>query len=93
MKICRPLEAATLTALQVNTCPCSIFPTLYFKSDITVYVSLAVVQQGVPVTLVTLLPVTTFLYYFSETTATNHYWKCWKYRGNKTTGCNLYNNR
>ena len=37
-----PLEAATLTALHVNTCPLWLFPTLYVKSDVTVYVSLAV---------------------------------------------------
>ena len=43
MEVCRPLEVATLTALHVNTCPLSLFPTLYVKSDITVYVSLAVI--------------------------------------------------
>jgi hypothetical protein len=37
-----PIEAATLTALHFNSCPCSHSPTLYVKSDITVYVSLAV---------------------------------------------------
>jgi hypothetical protein len=42
MEVCRPLETATLTALHVNICPLSLFPTLYIKSDITVYVSLAV---------------------------------------------------
>jgi hypothetical protein len=50
MAIGTPLEAATLTALHVNTCPLSLLPTLYVKSDITVYVSLAVhVQQQVVV--------------------------------------------
>jgi hypothetical protein len=43
MEVCTPLEAATLTALHINTCPLSLFPTLYAKSDITVYVSLAVI--------------------------------------------------
>ena len=51
MEVCRPLEAATLTALHVNTCPLSLFPTLYVKSDITVYVSLAVVGLGRSVAL------------------------------------------
>jgi hypothetical protein len=37
------LETATLTALHANICPVSLFPTLYVKSDITVYVSLAVI--------------------------------------------------
>ena len=41
-EVCRPIEAATLTALHFNSCPCSHSPTLYVKSDITVYVSLAV---------------------------------------------------
>jgi hypothetical protein len=27
MEVCRPLEAATLTALQVSTCPLSLFHT------------------------------------------------------------------
>jgi hypothetical protein len=43
MEVCTPLEAATLTALQVNTCLLSLFPKLYVNSDITVYVSLAVI--------------------------------------------------
>jgi hypothetical protein len=41
MEVCTPLEAATLTALHANTCPLSLFPTWYIKSDITIYVSLA----------------------------------------------------
>jgi hypothetical protein len=41
--VCIPLGAATLTALHVNTCPLSLFPTLYVKSDVTVYVSLAMI--------------------------------------------------
>ena len=41
VEVCTPLGAATLTALQVNTCPLSLLPTLYVKSDSTVYVSLA----------------------------------------------------
>jgi hypothetical protein len=40
IEVCTPLETATLTALHVNICPLSLFPTLYVKSDITVYVSL-----------------------------------------------------
>ena len=43
MLACIPLEAATLPALHINTSPLSFFPTLYVKSDITVYVSLAVI--------------------------------------------------
>jgi hypothetical protein len=37
-----PLEAATLSALHVNLWPLSFFPTLYLKSDITVYISVSV---------------------------------------------------
>jgi hypothetical protein len=33
MEFCRWLKAATLTALQVNTSPLWLFPTLYVKSD------------------------------------------------------------
>ena len=44
MDVCTPLGAATLTALHANICPLSFFPTLYVKSDVTVYVSLAELQ-------------------------------------------------
>ena len=37
--------------------------------------------------------VTPFAYYFSETIPINHYCKIRQYRGSKTTGSNLYNNR
>ena len=40
--VCTPLGTATLATLHLNSCPLSPFPTLYVKSDITVYVSLAV---------------------------------------------------
>ena len=43
MEVFTSLGAATLSALHINTCPLSLFPTLYIKSDITVYVSLAVI--------------------------------------------------
>jgi hypothetical protein len=39
------------------------------------------------------LLVIAFVYYFSETTSTNHYWICRKPRGDQNTGCNMYNNR
>ena len=38
----RPLEAATLITLHANICPLLLLPTLYVKSDITLYESLAV---------------------------------------------------
>ena len=51
MEVCRPLEAATLTALHLNSCPCSHFPTLNVKSDNTVYVSVAVIRLNHSVAL------------------------------------------
>ena len=48
MEVCTSLETATLTALDG---PLSLFPTLYVKSDITVYVSLAVIWLNCSVAL------------------------------------------